>query len=111
MALIKRIPFKALGVFTIGLVLGLWLGNKNTLKTTKAVLNTQSVAEAINKPTNENKTSIEFVDNKFKKTDSISISLSQEPKTKQEISLDSCKALRKKIQRLTKTQKRKFERW
>ena len=109
--MIKAIPWKALGVFVIGLVLGVYLGGSTTVKAIVTIFDTDSVSRSLNKPTNLNTTSIEFKDNKFKKSDSIKIQLSQEPKTKQTIKNDSCAVTIKEYNKLTNIQKNKFKRW
>lgn len=88
--ILKSIPWKALGVFTLGLVLGLYLGAKGAVKSIIHVFDSESVSKSLNKPTNSNTTTLVFKDNKFKKTDSINLVLSQKTKPVQEISLDSC---------------------
>lgn len=109
--MIKAIPWKALGVFVLGLVLGVYLGGSTTVKAIVTIFDTESVSKSLNKPTNQNNTSIEFKDNKFKKSDSIKIQLSQEPKTTQVIKLDSCAVTVKEYNKLSNSQKNKFKRW
>ena len=109
--IIKKIPWKALLVFVVGLVLGMYLGGNTTVRAIIKVFDSESVSKSINKPTNQNNTSIEFKDNKFKKTDSIKIDISQEPKTKQYVKNDSCAVSIKDYNKLSKSQKNRFSKW
>lgn len=113
MSLIKTIPWKALGIFTLGITIGLYLGAKGAVSAIIKVFDSESVSKSINKPTNQNNTTIDFKDNKFKKTDSINITLNQKPKSTQEIvqKLDSCVIGKKDYSKLTNSQKNRLGRW
>ena len=110
MSLISKIPWKALLIFFVGIVLGLYLGSKGTFTTIIKVFETESVSKAINKPTNTNETKIEFNGNKFKRNDTISVNLQQEPNTSQEIKTitEPCDSIWGK---LNKSQTNRLKRW
>lgn len=93
-----------LGIFLIGIFIGEQLGHRGTWRTVEKTLNTKSVNEAINKPTQSTTTNnkVEIKDLKIKKSDSIKFQF--DPITTQKptqiITQDSCDYYHKLIQNL-----------
>lgn len=113
MRIIKKIPWKALLIFAIGMVIAFPLGanyghNVSWLSFEKT-LNTKTLSEAVNKPTVENKIDNKIQIDKVKKSDSLRIIM--DPTNNQQpiniISNDTCIDLSK----LNKNQKNRLDRW
>lgn len=79
MKIINKIPWKALAILAMGLVVGVGVGakygHKITWLTTEKTLNTTSVSEAINKPTTSTTNNTAVNVGKVKKSDSLKIVL------------------------------------
>ena len=109
--LITKIIQKPFLLLSIGLVIGIIIGNKmatsNNIKATETVLKETGVSKKVNESSVTNE--IQFSKNKFKKTDTININIGQKPINI--ITLDSCKQLANKLNKLTKVQKKRLDRW
>lgn len=73
MILINKIPWKALLIFLAGITIGLYLGGKGAVNTIVRVFETESVSEALNKPTQQTTTNnrVDLKKLKVKKSDSV----------------------------------------
>lgn len=109
MRIIKKIPWKALGILTagllIGVIIGLKYGHKITWLTTEKTLNSKTVSEAVNKPTNEILNKIEIP--KLKKSEPVTIIMS--PDNKQISVKDTCSGI--DYTKLNDSQKRRLKKW
>ena len=96
--LIQKIPWKTLGVFTLGIIIGLYLGANGAVKVIAKIFETETVAGAINKPTQTTTTHNKVEIKKLKTKHSDSVSFSFKPATIQKpiqkpveiINNDSC---------------------
>lgn len=102
-----------LSIFLLGIFAGNYLGSSGAWRIVEKTLNTESVNEALNKPTQNSTVNNNLKIDKIKKADTLTVNFN--PKTDQKplqvITSDSCTQLRLKIKTLTKSQKRKFDRW
>lgn len=115
-AILKRIPWRALIILIMGIIIGLYLGSKGTLNVITKVFETETVAKALNKPTQETtvNNSVELNKPNLKKSENLSFKF--EPATdqdpKQEITqvLDSCVVGQKAFSKFSNSLKRKINR-
>ena len=112
MTFIKKIPIRSLVIFTLGLVIGLHLGNKDAINTITKIFDTESVNNAINKPTQTTTTNNSVELKKLKVKDSDSINFSFEPSTSQQptqvITSKPCDSIWAK---LSKSETKRLNRW
>lgn len=113
MKIIKNIPWKALGIMTLGFIIGMYFGAKGAANAIVKVFNSESVSKSINKPTNENNTTVKFEHNKFKKNDTVNIVVSQKPSSSQSVNsiLDSCVVNKAQYSSFSKGERNKIDRW
>ncbi len=109
MRIIKKIPWKALLILLVGLMLGLGLGvnfgHKISWLSFEKTLNSKTVSEAVNKPTNEVNNKIEVP--KIKKSQPVQIIMS--PNNEQIVVRDTCLGI--DYTKLNDSQKRRLEKW
>lgn len=109
MRFLTKIPWRALLVFAIGMViafpLGAKYGHRITWLTTEKTLEKTGVSEKVNKPTNEITNQIEVP--KIKKSEPVQIIMS--PDNQQMIVVDTCIGI--DTSKLTSGQKKRLERW
>nr|WP_299488566.1 hypothetical protein [uncultured Allomuricauda sp.] len=113
--IIKKIPWKALFILSIGFVSGLTLGvnfgHKVSWLSFEKTLNSKTVSEAVNKPTVTNEISNDISVGKVKNSEGIEIVL--DPVNNQKpvniISNDTC--LKMDLTKLTDGQRRRLDRW
>jgi len=113
--LIKKIPVKALIIFFIGAFLGFATGSKYAAKSIVKIFDTKSVSQALNKTTqhNVNNNVVEVKKLKVKNSDSVVFGFKPitEQKNEQTTQIDSCKIIYDKYKTLSKSKRKRFEKW